>query len=140
MEERPSAISPPDATSRWCSHPADGQQSHSVSKSESAWPAVIRSETRGRGRKRSARLELCEAYGWAPGVMGASSTAAQAFREAGLNAFQLGDEAILYPEAFHLSGSDMRAVRQAVTRARRKPDCRSGCAGIENSRPTKWPR
>ena len=73
-----------------------------------AWPQAIR-----------AWLELCEAYGWAPGVMGASSTAAQAFREAGLNAFQLGDEAILYPETFHLSGSDMRAVRQAVTRARR---------------------
>ena len=51
--------------------------------------------------------------------MGASSTAAQAFREAGLNALQLGDEAILYPDNFRLSGPDMRAVRQAVTRARR---------------------
>lgn len=67
----------------------------------------------------SAWLDLCQAYGWAPGVMGASSTAAQAFREAGLNALQLGDEAILYPDQFHLSGPDMRAVRQAVTRARR---------------------
>ncbi len=73
-----------------------------------AWQPAIR-----------AWLELCQAYGWAPGVMGASSTAAQAFREAGLSAFHLGDEAILYPDAFHLSGSDMRAVRQAVTRARR---------------------
>ena len=51
--------------------------------------------------------------------MGASSTGAQAYREAGLNALQLGDEAILYPDQFHLSGPDMRAVRQAVTRARR---------------------
>ncbi len=73
-----------------------------------AWPAAI-----------EAWLSLCEAYGWAPGVMGASSTAAQAFREAGLNALQLGDEAILYPDNFRLSGPDMRAVRQAVTRARR---------------------
>jgi lysyl-tRNA synthetase class 2 len=64
-------------------------------------------------------LDLCQEYGWAPGVMGASSAGAQAFREAGLNALQLGDEAILYPDKFHLSGSDMRAVRQAVTRARR---------------------
>src|SRR6476469_5918966 len=64
-------------------------------------------------------LALCQTYGWAPGVMGASSTAAQAFRESGLNALQLGDEAILYPDAFRLSGPDMRAVRQAVTRARR---------------------
>ncbi len=67
----------------------------------------------------AAWLELCQVYGWAPGVMGASSTGAQAYREAGLNALQLGDEAILYPDSFHLSGPDMRAVRQAVTRARR---------------------
>ncbi|PND55153.1 lysine--tRNA ligase [Mycobacterium sp. ENV421] len=73
-----------------------------------AWPQAI-----------AAWLSLCQEYGWAPGVMGASSTGAQAFREAGLNALQLGDEAILYPDQFHLSGSDMRAVRQAVTRARR---------------------
>src|SRR6478735_8854564 len=73
-----------------------------------AWPQAI-----------DAWLGLCQEYGWAPGVMGASSTAAQAFREAGLNALQLGDEAILYPDRFRLSGPDMRAVRQAVTRARR---------------------
>ena len=73
-----------------------------------AWPQVI-----------GAWLELCRVYGWAPGVMGASSTAAQAYREAGLSALQLGDEAILYPDRFRLSGADMRGVRQAVTRARR---------------------
>ena len=73
-----------------------------------AWPQAI-----------EAWLRLCQAYGWAPGVMGASSAGAQAFREAGLNALQLGDEAILHPESFRLSGPDMRAVRQAVTRARR---------------------
>ena len=73
-----------------------------------SWPAAI-----------DAWLRLCETYGWAPGVMGASTEAAQAFREAGLNALQLGDEAILYPDKFRLSGPSMRAVRQAVTRARR---------------------
>lgn len=73
-----------------------------------AWPQAI-----------AAWLQLCLNYGWAPGVMGASSAGAQAFREAGLNALQLGDEAILYTENFRLSGPDMRAVRQAVTRARR---------------------
>jgi lysyl-tRNA synthetase, class II len=73
-----------------------------------AWPAAIH-----------AWLQLCESYGWAPGVMGASATAAQAFREAGLNALELGDEAILYPDRFKLSGPDMKPVRQAVTRARR---------------------
>ncbi|KUH97711.1 lysine--tRNA ligase [Mycolicibacterium acapulense] len=73
-----------------------------------AWQAAI-----------EAWLTLCQTYGWAPGVMGASSAGAEAFREAGLNALQLGDEAILYPDSFRLSGPDMRAVRQAVTRARR---------------------
>ncbi|SCX33548.1 bifunctional lysylphosphatidylglycerol synthetase/lysine--tRNA ligase LysX [Mycolicibacterium fluoranthenivorans] len=73
-----------------------------------AWPAAI-----------EAWLHLCETYGWAPGVMGASAAGAQAFREAGLNALELGDEAILYPDGFKLSGPDMKPVRQAVTRARR---------------------
>ena len=73
-----------------------------------AWPAAI-----------DAWLVRCQSYGWAPGVMGASSAGAEAFRAAGLNALQLGDEAILHPEQFKLSGPDMRAVRQAVTRARR---------------------
>ena len=73
-----------------------------------SWPQAI-----------AAWLQLCQTYGWAPGVMGASSAAAEAFRAAGLNALQLGDEAILHPDNFRLSGPDMRAVRQAVTRARR---------------------
>ena len=73
-----------------------------------AWSAAI-----------NAWLELCQSYGWAPGVMGASSAGAQAFREAGLNALELGDEAVLYPDRFRLSGPDMKPVRQAVTRARR---------------------
>ncbi|MDO0976285.1 bifunctional lysylphosphatidylglycerol synthetase/lysine--tRNA ligase LysX [Mycolicibacterium frederiksbergense] len=73
-----------------------------------SWPAAI-----------DAWLKLCTSYGWAPGVMGASATAAQAFRDAGLNAIELGDEAILHPDRFKLSGPDMKPVRQAVTRARR---------------------
>ncbi len=73
-----------------------------------AWPQAI-----------DAWLGLCQTYGWAPGVMGASSQGAQAYREAGLNALELGDEAILRTADFKLSGPDMRGVRQAVTRARR---------------------
>ncbi|UXA20395.1 bifunctional lysylphosphatidylglycerol synthetase/lysine--tRNA ligase LysX [Mycobacterium sp. SMC-4] len=73
-----------------------------------AWPAAI-----------DAWLQMCQRYGWAPGVMGASAAGAQAFRSAGLNTLQLGDEAILHTDEFRLSGPDMRAVRQAVTRARR---------------------
>jgi lysyl-tRNA synthetase class 2 len=64
-------------------------------------------------------LALCQSYGWTPGNMGASSAGAKAFREAGLNALELGDEAILHTAEFRLSGRDMRGVRQAVTRARR---------------------
>ncbi len=64
-------------------------------------------------------LALCQSYGWTPGNMGASSAGAKAFREAGLNALELGDEAILNTAEFRLSGRDMRGVRQAVTRARR---------------------
>ncbi|MCK5751488.1 MAG: bifunctional lysylphosphatidylglycerol synthetase/lysine--tRNA ligase LysX, partial [Mycobacterium sp.] len=73
-----------------------------------SWPQAI-----------GAWFELCLAYGWAPGVMGASAAGAQAFRGAGLNALQLGDEAILHTDEFRLSGPEMRGVRQAVTRARR---------------------
>src|SRR6185312_7827960 len=64
-------------------------------------------------------LGLCQAYGWAPSVMGASSEGAKTYREAGLNALELGDEAILRTSDYKLSGPEMRAVRQAVTRARR---------------------
>ncbi len=64
-------------------------------------------------------LALCQSYGWTPGNMGASSAGAKAFREAGLNALELGDEAILRTAEFRLSGRDMRGVRQAVMRARR---------------------
>ena len=73
-----------------------------------AWPQAI-----------DAWLGLCQTYGWAPGVMGASSQGARAYREGGLNALELGDEAILRTSDFKLSGPDMRGVRQAVTRARR---------------------
>jgi lysyl-tRNA synthetase, class II len=64
-------------------------------------------------------LGLCQAYGWPPGVMGASSAGAKVYREAGLNALELGDEAILRTSDYKLSGPEMRGVRQAVTRARR---------------------
>ncbi len=64
-------------------------------------------------------LRLCQTYGWSPGVMGASLQGAQAYRDAGLNALELGDEAILRPSEFKLAGPEMRGVRQAVTRARR---------------------
>ena len=73
-----------------------------------AWPQAV-----------DAWLGLCQTYGWAPGVMGASSEGTRVYREAGLNALELGDEAILRTADYKLSGPDMRGVRQAVMRARR---------------------
>ena len=73
-----------------------------------AWPQAV-----------DAWLGLSQTYGWAPGVMGASTEGARVYREAGLNALELGDEAILRTADYKLSGPDMRGVRQAVTRARR---------------------
>nr|WP_256985373.1 bifunctional lysylphosphatidylglycerol synthetase/lysine--tRNA ligase LysX [Rhodococcus sp. 06-1059B-a] len=73
-----------------------------------AWPHAI-----------DAWLDLAEKYGWTPAVMGASETGATAFKRAGLNVLELGDEAILDTKKFNLAGREMRPVRQAVNRARK---------------------
>ncbi|MBY6411887.1 bifunctional lysylphosphatidylglycerol synthetase/lysine--tRNA ligase LysX [Rhodococcus sp. BP-252] len=73
-----------------------------------AWPHAI-----------DAWLGLAEKYGWSPAVMGASETGATAFKRAGLNVLELGDEAILNTKHFNLNGREMRPVRQAVNRARK---------------------
>ena len=73
-----------------------------------AWPGAIR-----------AWLDEAERYGWIPGVIGASQDAAEAFGRAGLDALELGDEAVVELTGFSLAGRQMRAVRQAVNRVRR---------------------
>jgi len=73
-----------------------------------AWPGAI-----------AAWLAEADRYAWVPGVIGASETAALAYGRAGLDAFELGDEAILDLETFQLEGRSMRVVRQAVNRVRR---------------------
>ncbi|MBL1073283.1 bifunctional lysylphosphatidylglycerol synthetase/lysine--tRNA ligase LysX [Nocardia sp. 2] len=70
-----------------------------------AWPHAI-----------EAWLKLCDEYGWAPAVMGASEMGATAYRRAGLTALRLGDEAILETRTFSLAGAEMKQVRQAVNR------------------------
>src|SRR5690606_5576109 len=47
-----------------------------------------------------------------------SEDGATAYHRAGLNALQLGDEAVLLTRDFSLAGRDMRPGRQAVNRAR----------------------
>jgi lysyl-tRNA synthetase, class II len=73
-----------------------------------AWPAVI-----------SAWLEEARSFGWVPAVLAASERGAEAFHRAGLDALELGDEAILHVAEFSLKGRSMRAVRQAVARCAR---------------------
>lgn len=73
-----------------------------------AWPGAI-----------SAWLAEARQYAWVPGVVGASEEAAIIYRRAGLDALELGDEAVLDLSVFSLDGRQMRVVRQAVNRVRR---------------------
>ena len=64
-------------------------------------------------------LKHTREFGWTPAVMGASEKGARYYKRHGLSAIQLGDEAIIYPEKFHLGDPDLRSVRQAVNRTTR---------------------
>ncbi|TDO45508.1 lysyl-tRNA synthetase class 2 [Kribbella sp. VKM Ac-2571] len=65
-------------------------------------------------------LAEARSYAWTPGVIGASERGAAAYRERGLSAVQLGDEAVLDVATFSLAGRSMRTVRQAAGRAQRR--------------------
>jgi len=73
-----------------------------------AWPAAIEEW-----------LAQARRYAWTPAVLAASENGARAYLRAGFDALELGDEAILDLDRFTVEGRDMRAVRQAVNRARR---------------------
>lgn len=73
-----------------------------------AWPGAI-----------AVWLGEADSFGWTPGVLGASETGAAAYGRAGLDALELGDEAVLDLSTWRLDGRAMRGVRQAVNRARR---------------------
>ena len=73
-----------------------------------AWPGAI-----------AAWLDEAERFAWTPGVLGASRKGARAYIRAGLDALEIGDEAVVDLCAFSLEGRGMRAVRQAVGRVRR---------------------
>jgi lysyl-tRNA synthetase, class II len=64
-------------------------------------------------------LTECFAHAWVPGVLGAGERAAAAYGRRGLDALELGDEAILDLSEFNLGGREMRQVRQAVRRIER---------------------
>jgi len=64
-------------------------------------------------------LAEAESYGWVPGVIGVSEQGAEAYHRAGLDALELGDEAVLHAAGFTTEGRQMRGVRQAVARCQR---------------------
>jgi lysyl-tRNA synthetase, class II len=59
-------------------------------------------------------------HGWSLAVMGAGELGAEAYNEAGLTAFEIGDEAILDMRSFSLNGPGMKSVRQSVSRLQRR--------------------
>ena len=73
-----------------------------------AWPGAI-----------EAFLDRCVQNAWSPAVLGCSERGATAWAKAGLDALELGDEAVLDPGTFSLDGRPMRGVRQAVNRMQR---------------------
>ncbi|WP_055532797.1 phosphatidylglycerol lysyltransferase domain-containing protein [Streptomyces graminilatus] len=73
-----------------------------------AWPGAI-----------EPWLAEARAHGWIPAVMGASEEAGTVYARHGLDALELGDEAIVETAEFTLEGRAMRTVRQAYNRVRR---------------------
>jgi lysyl-tRNA synthetase class 2 len=58
-------------------------------------------------------------HGWTPAVLGCGPSGGRAYRRSGLDVVELGDEAVVDAAGFNLDGRPMRAVRQAVARAKR---------------------
>ncbi|MFI1563329.1 phosphatidylglycerol lysyltransferase domain-containing protein [Streptomyces sp. NPDC020490] len=73
-----------------------------------AWPGAI-----------EPWLAEARAHGWIPAVMGASEEAGTVYARHGLDALELGDEAVVEVAEFTLEGRAMRTVRQAFNRVRR---------------------
>lgn len=63
-------------------------------------------------------LDDCEVRGWRPAATGVRADVVSLFRERGMRAMYIGDEAIIDVERFSLAGGRMRNVRQAVNRSR----------------------
>jgi lysyl-tRNA synthetase, class II len=76
-----------------------------------AWPGAI-----------DAWLAEARQHAWVPAVMGASEEAGTVYARHGMDALELGDEAIVETADFTLDGRAMRTVRQAYNRV-----ARSGC-------------
>ncbi|MFJ1970847.1 phosphatidylglycerol lysyltransferase domain-containing protein [Streptomyces sp. NPDC087903] len=73
-----------------------------------AWPGAI-----------GPWLAEARAHGWIPAVMGAGEEAGTVYARHGLDALELGDEALVEVAEFTLEGRAMRTVRQAYNRVKR---------------------
>jgi lysyl-tRNA synthetase class 2 len=73
-----------------------------------AWPGAVREW-----------LTHTRRHGWIPAVLGCGERAGHVYAKHGLDAIELGDEAIVDVAAFSLDGRPMRSVRQAVARVER---------------------
>ncbi|MGW2373954.1 phosphatidylglycerol lysyltransferase domain-containing protein [Kitasatospora sp. NPDC001683] len=73
-----------------------------------AWPGAI-----------DAWLAEARGHAWIPAVLGAGEEAGNVYARHGLDALELGDEAIVEPAEFTLEGRAMRGVRQAYNRVKR---------------------
>ncbi|MGW2515104.1 phosphatidylglycerol lysyltransferase domain-containing protein [Streptomyces scopuliridis] len=73
-----------------------------------AWPGAI-----------EPWLAEAREHGWLPAVMGASEEAGTIYARHGLDALELGDEALVETADFTLEGRAMRTVRQAYNRVAR---------------------
>lgn len=73
-----------------------------------AWPAAI-----------DAWLAEAGSFGWVPGAIGCSEQGATAYVRKGMDALEIGDEAVLELADFSLEGRSHRTLRQAVGRVQR---------------------
>ncbi|MGW5272139.1 phosphatidylglycerol lysyltransferase domain-containing protein [Streptomyces sp. NPDC004044] len=73
-----------------------------------AWPGAI-----------EPWLAEAREHGWIPAVMGVSEEGGTVYARHGLDALELGDEAIVETAEFTLDGRAMRTVRQAYNRVKR---------------------
>jgi lysylphosphatidylglycerol synthetase-like protein (DUF2156 family) len=64
-------------------------------------------------------LELCRLQGWQVAFYQAHPEYLPVYRSLGLSAFKIGEEAMLYPQRFTLSGSALANVRTSSRRAER---------------------
>lgn len=73
-----------------------------------AWPGAI-----------TEFLQLARSHAWVPAVIGCGEQGATVYSRHGLDALELGDEAMVEVAEFSLDGRSMRGVRQAVARVQR---------------------